>query len=310
MATRPLFIRKTRRGAYTLLEMVVAAGAASVIVVGLAATVAMSGRAFEGTGGTKQRARAAEVQADLMADLSCATSFTAATASSLTFTVPDRNANGSEETLSYAYTGLPTAQLTYSINGGTAVPLLSDVQASKFSFLTRGLPGPTYIVPTLDPSRWGERWKEGPYKFGWDTTFGRTTGSDNKQTATKAVLKENGTLTQITAFIYSKTKRYAFAIYTDAGGKPGSLIAQSALTPGTNTTGWHTLAVPSTSLNAGTYWLALSFEEGGQAYYYADKAGDTHVYSYDAIAKGGFDPVWASTSYKNWTVSIYGTYTK
>ena len=64
-----------------------------------------------------------------------------------------------------------------------------------------------------------------------------------------------------------------------------------------------------TVLTAGTYWLALSFENGNARYYYESTGGQTRYVVKDA-AKNGYLSNWGtSTATYPRKISIYGTYT-
>lgn len=147
--------------------------------------------------------------------------------------------------------------------------------------------------------------------LGYDTQYASTTsGVNGHQIGTQAVMPENGTLTSITAYIDpgGGGKDYRFAIYTDNAGEPGNLIVETAV-DNQSGTGWKTISVTPTPLTAGTYWLALSFAHGGQAYYHADTGGNTRHKLHNAVGNG-FISVWpGSTTPYTHKVSIYGTYT-
>lgn len=302
-------LRPRRRG-YTLIELVISAGAASVLVVGLASALVLSSQAFDGTGAAAAHANAAAVQADLMADLNDATGFTTRTATAATFTVPDRDGDGEEETLSYTWTGLPAAQLHYSYNDGSVATLLTDVQAFGLTYLGRTVAAAPYTPPVSDPNQWGMRWLT-VLEFGYHSVFSKTTGSDGSQSATRVALSQDGTLTQITAFIDPGTQAYSYAIYNDFFGFPTSLAAQAAWGQGTGGgANWYSLSVVPTKLPAGNYWLAIAFESKKQKLYYIDNQGGSgRINGWDAF-RNGWASNWGSSSAYSAKMSIYATYTK
>jgi hypothetical protein len=151
----------------------------------------------------------------------------------------------------------------------------------------------------------------GPAIFGYDTQFANTTsGVNGVQVGTQVVLPEDGTLESIAAYINpgGGGKDYRYAIYTDNAGEPGNLIVETAV-DNQGGTGWKTIPVTPTPLTAATYWLALSFSHGTQAYYHTDSGGNTRHKLHNAV-QNGFISVWpgATTPYP-YQVSIYGTYT-
>jgi type II secretory pathway pseudopilin PulG len=134
-----------RRSGYTLIELVASMLAATALIAGLASAMLISSAAFNADNGSSaQRALAADVQADLMADLQHAISFSERTANAVTFTVPDRTGDSSPETIRYAWSGTPGDPLTYAFNGGTAVTLTDNVYKFDLTYLTR--------VPSLGTS--------------------------------------------------------------------------------------------------------------------------------------------------------------
>ena len=131
---------RLRRG-YTTLELVVNLASASVLLMGLASTVYISTFAFSDVHESRALSGAAEVQADMMADLQCATSFISANADEITFTVPDRNGDGVEETISYFESNSPEGRLMYSMNGAPAGVLLDNLEECRFRYLSRTIAG-------------------------------------------------------------------------------------------------------------------------------------------------------------------------
>ena len=168
------------------------------------------------------------------------------------------------------------------------------------------LPGPAPLAPT----EWGNRWAP---VFGYGTPFANpVSGVDEIQIATQATLAVDATVTSITAYIDypipQDTELFRFAIYTDAGGEPGTLIAETAvLTEAGN--GWKTIALPATSLTAGTYWLALSLNSSDISYRQESSGGETRYKTWEAVVNG-YLPTWGtSDSSFPYKVSIYATYT-
>jgi hypothetical protein len=145
--------------------------------------------------------------------------------------------------------------------------------------------------------------------FGYETIFASSEKNiQNVQIATQVTLSEDGTLKSITAYINGRDKLCRSAIYTDSGGEPGTLIVESdAATK--SLTDWHTFTVADTPLTAGTYWLAVSFSDRQQQYFYEPTGGQTRHVAHDAVT-GGFLGNWgASSGIYPYQVSIYGTYT-
>jgi len=122
------------RPAYTLMEMAAALAIVSVLVLGVASAMMVATRAVEPDTPPRATHAAAEVAARVMRELEFATGFTERAAHAVTFTVADRNGDGSEETIRYAWSGTAGDPLTRQYNGGTAVAILNDVHECDFTF--------------------------------------------------------------------------------------------------------------------------------------------------------------------------------
>lgn len=150
--------------------------------------------------------------------------------------------------------------------------------------------------------------------FGNQTRFGSGQGNvANRQVGTLTTLTEAGTLTSITAYIRSRDsspRQYRYAIYSDSNGQPGALIAQTPVGTMSAKTAWkwYKLPIPATTLNAGSYWLVLSYESNQMRYRYTS-GGSTRYNNVGAVT-GGFSSTWGtSSSTLNRRFNIYATYT-
>ena len=144
--------------------------------------------------------------------------------------------------------------------------------------------------------------------FGFETIYGSTQDQvKRKQIATQVVLPTNGTLTSITAYIFGRNKGVRCAIYGDAAGEPGMLVAESASINMPNIAGWQTFDLPDVALESGTYWLALAFAHRQQIYYYDAGSGQTRIADNDA-ERSGYSADWGASSESNTRkISIYAT---
>ncbi len=161
-----------RRGpAFTLAEVVVSLMVLAVVVVaaGAALTVADAG-AGVGAQRSLAQAGAADASAQVADDLNVAISFTERTATSTTFTVPDRVSLGAPNTVRYSWTGTAGGAVTRQFNGGTAVPVLAAADAFGLAYQTRtygpaadaaftlptwgNLLSPTYTTYNLTSTAW------------------------------------------------------------------------------------------------------------------------------------------------------------
>lgn len=303
-------VPRVLRPGYTLVEVVISLTSATILTAGLATSIAISSRSLTGGGKGVARAKSAEVQANMLADLNQAKVFSARTATGVTFTVPDRNADNLDETISYSWTGLPTAQLTYSYNGSAPATILNDVKDLQLTYSQRSISGSSPALLFPDTSQWGTRWASGLATFGYESIFSSARSNQRKQIATKVTLPESGTLNSITAHLKTiSAGDYRFAIYshTDFKNRPGLLLAQTG-NGSDMVNGWVTLPTPAVPLTAGNYWLALSYDE--KTCVHREQAGGETEINSTRATKSGYDLIWGNpSSSENVKVSIYANYT-
>lgn len=146
----------SRRSGYTLIELVVSMGAATLLMSGLASTLFLVTNVFDAQVAAIQGADAAMVQADLLRDLSRAKTFTSRSSDSVTFTVPDEDGDGEDDTLAYTFDAV-AGELRMT-RGGSTSTILTGVTASEFSFTQRDLTGSADDPDPFDSSDWGTRW--------------------------------------------------------------------------------------------------------------------------------------------------------
>jgi len=128
---------RPRSGGFTLLELVVSAGVMSVIMLGLASTMLIAGRALpQAESAAAATTAAADAAGQMIAELRYATAVNERSATMIEFTVSDRNGNQLPEVIRYEWSGSAGAPLTRRYNGGTAVDVLSDVREFCLSYDT------------------------------------------------------------------------------------------------------------------------------------------------------------------------------
>jgi hypothetical protein len=118
----------TRRSAHTLIELMVAMTAASVLIVGLSSSVFIALKATD----TENTATSAILEGgdaldSMLLDIEFALSFSEQTANAITFTVPDRDGDSNPEIIRYAWSGVPGDPLTRQYNGGSVATMLENV---------------------------------------------------------------------------------------------------------------------------------------------------------------------------------------
>lgn len=122
--------------------------------------------------------------------------------------------------------------------------------------------------------------------------------------ASKYTLPIDATVREIYLRVVSATGgNIRAAVYTDAAGAPGTLIAQSAEVAAQN--GWNRLDITDTPLNAGTYWLALQNSTGATIGYAAGTAGDEYYRNFSYAA---FPASFGAGTSSNWQWDIYVVY--
>jgi hypothetical protein len=134
------FISKPARRAHTLLEMIMAMTATTILMAGLSAAVVVTSKAFRPeTTAMYARTNSAIAESDVLVDLRLATGFTERTSKAATFSVPDRDGDGRQEKLRYAWSGTSGDPLTLSYNGATPMVVANDVRSLALNYVTSSL---------------------------------------------------------------------------------------------------------------------------------------------------------------------------
>lgn len=301
--------RLPRRSGYTLVELSISAAASAVLMLGLAASVFLGAQALNGTDLLDERAEAAVVQREMLTDLTQADLFTTRTATSATFTVPDRDADGDSETITWAWTGAPANELRYTLNGGPTVPLLTDVQNFSLGWSSRLMTGGASPPPTMDPDSWGNRWQTGG-TFGYEELFASLDDDRRKMIATRVTLGSEETVISLTVHFslpYGGNSDIGLAVYDVKNGNPDHLLAHSS-TFKVDTAGWVTLSIPALTLPADDYYLVLSHKDDDAHFHYESSGGETRVANRDPLKNGWPSSFPSAFSSDNRKISIYGSY--
>ncbi len=128
-----------RRPAYTLLELMIALGSASVLMAGLSSALFIAAQGLNlDQGASASRGRADAVMGRVLADARTATRFRSVTPTAIELDVADRTGDSAADRLRYEWSGVVGDPLTRTLNGGAAVTLLRDVRALSFESTVQG----------------------------------------------------------------------------------------------------------------------------------------------------------------------------
>jgi type II secretory pathway pseudopilin PulG len=131
------------RRAFTLVELVVSASLAAILLVGLQSAVLIASKAIPSSNRESDLAAQSAALDRAALDLSYAKVVTAAVSNTLTFTVADRNGDGSDDTISYSWSGVAGAPLVRTLNGSASEVVLSDVRSFSLTTQTETVTGQT-----------------------------------------------------------------------------------------------------------------------------------------------------------------------
>ncbi len=144
-------MRTPRPNAFTLIETVLSLGIVGVIAVSMTSIMMLTSRAMPSVRDADVvNVSTREVASRIAAELADATSITGLSAHSVTFTVPDRDSDGLDETFRYGWGGTAGDPLVWTYNGGSAITVASNVQDFTL-FAESG----TVTQAVAGPSAWG-----------------------------------------------------------------------------------------------------------------------------------------------------------
>src|SRR3954462_12723055 len=151
-----LQINNNRRqtAGFTLLEMTVAMVASAFLMAGLGSVMFIARQVAYTPTAASRRSKTADVINQISDELRYATVITQQTAQILEFVVADRNNDGTAEKIRYEWSGVAGDPLRKTVNGATAVDVLTSVyafnvtlqQKSKTTTLTTTTDSPEALV--------------------------------------------------------------------------------------------------------------------------------------------------------------------
>jgi len=141
-----------RRSGYTLVELVVATIATGILLAGMTSAIFVAARAAGENLLPSGAIQGSATVEDIVAELRLATSFTERSASSIEFTVADRDADETPETIRYEWSGTPGDPLKRTYNGGNTVVVLDNVHEFQLAYYvqTVGESPAVYYLDRID----------------------------------------------------------------------------------------------------------------------------------------------------------------
>ena len=144
--------RAKRRG-FTVVEMVLSMAVMTVLLGGIASALVIAGRPGPGTATPASLAVDGYHAAERLAtELYAAQTITARSATSISFTVADRNADSNPETILYSWSGVAGQPLNRQYNGGAPGAVLDNVYQFNLTYVTQvisGAPRVTVVNVTI-----------------------------------------------------------------------------------------------------------------------------------------------------------------
>src|SRR5882757_7528196 len=118
-----------KRQAFTMVELMVAMVASTFLLAGLGASMYIARQTAYAPTAAARRAKTADIVNLISDELRYATIITQQTPQILEFTVADRNNDGGAERIRYEWSGTAGDPLRKTVNGGTAVDVLTSIYA-------------------------------------------------------------------------------------------------------------------------------------------------------------------------------------
>ncbi len=123
------------RSAFTLVEMAASLAVLSILMVAIGSAFVVTFSAVPADGNMAGGALASTPTLDLLArELATATEVVGGTATAVEFKVPDRDADGKDETIRYSWSGQAGDPLTRAFNGAAAGAVVGGVRAFALSY--------------------------------------------------------------------------------------------------------------------------------------------------------------------------------
>ncbi len=129
-------IRRTANG-FTLVELVASMLSAAILIMGLMSSLYIATQSTDADNTPAPSAlKTARLIEQLVNELNSATGFTVTDADTIEFTVPDRDNNGSDETIRYEWSGTGGDPLQRKVNTGDLFDFAANVHAFSLEYET------------------------------------------------------------------------------------------------------------------------------------------------------------------------------
>ncbi len=146
-----------------------------------------------------------------------------------------------------------------------------------------------------------------PLAFGKNTVGGSTdTVTQGNVFGSKFIAPDNGTITSVTAYIYSFNAGQAqIMIFSDTNGAPNALLVSSGIQNIIEAAQWVNFQLSLPITQGSTYWICVNAVSSGGVIYYYDQ-GQTNQFVTGIVSATNIfqNPTFASN-----VMSIYATYT-
>lgn len=137
LCKQPSRAHRPGREGHTLIEVVVSVIATSILVAGMGSVVMVAARSTSEETLPIHQIQAAAAVHEILSDLQFALSLSERSATAVEFTVPDRDSDGTSETIRYAWSATEGDPLTRQYNGGDEVDFLANVHAFEYADLVK-----------------------------------------------------------------------------------------------------------------------------------------------------------------------------
>ena len=129
--------------AFTLIEMLISLAILAIIAAAMGSTILLASKALDqDTGGGAATVAARRAADRVLAEVGSAVAFSERTDTAVAFTVPDRDGDGTPDTIRYAWSGVDGDPLTRQYNGGAAEVVAENVQHFDLAYFTRTVDPP------------------------------------------------------------------------------------------------------------------------------------------------------------------------